>query len=469
PAPGALVPPPDARGPAGASPAPELVRGLGPLEATSLVVGGIIGASIYLVPSFVAQEVGAPGASLAVWALSGLLATCGALCFAELAAAIPETGGTYAFLKRAYGSPLVAFLFAWSMFFATSTAAIGAVGTSVAIYAGYFLEQVMPYGKWETRGVAVAVILTFALVNYVGVRTGGRTQNVLTGLKVALMVGVIAVPLLFADGDVGRVLPLVPADRPLRDVGGAMAASMVLTLFSFSGWHFATHVAGEIREPSRNIPRAIFIAMAVVLVLYLLVNLAYVYTLPFDQLRASKFVAADTMRAVVGPAGGGIVSLAVMMSAIGALNAQLLNYPRIIFALARDQLFFQPVSRVHPEYRTPATAILILGFWASVFAFAGTYQQILTYVGFVNHLFLSLAVAGVIVLRFREPALARPYRTWGYPVTPLLFLSVSAWYLGTLLVHRLELSLVGVGITALGVPFYLYWSARRARVSPGAV
>jgi len=440
---------------------PQLVRGLGLLEATSLVIGGIIGVSIFLVPGMVAREVGAPGLALAVWAATGVLATCGALCFAELAAAIPETGGTYAFLRRTYRSPLLSFLFGWTMFFATSTAAIAAVATSIAVYGGYFISRVMPYGSWASRAVAVAMILGVTLVNYLGVRVGGKTQNVLTLLKIIVVVGVIVVCLALGKGDTTHFTPLLPAGRDAAGAAGSFGTAMILTLFAYSGWHFSTHVAGEVRDPRRNVPRSIFVGMGVVVTVYLLVNVAMMYVLPFDRLRASTLVGSDAVEAVLGPRGAGVVALVITVSAIGGLNAQLLNYPRIVFALARDGLFFRAASRVHPERGTPATAILIQGLWACGFALSGTYQQILSYVGFVNHLFLSLAVAGVIVLRVREPQLARPYRVWGYPLTPALFLLVSAWYLGSVLLNRFAATMVGVGLMLAGLPFYAYWSRVR--------
>ncbi len=437
---------------------PALKRDLGSLEATTLVVGGIIGISIFIVPADVARLVGAPGLMLVTWALSGFLATCGALCLAELSAAIPVTGGTYAFLKRAYRGTPIAFLFGWMMCFAYATGAIAVVASMAAIYAGQFLGRVLPYGTVTIRIVAVLIILVLTTINYLGVRQAGKTQNVLTFIKVGLIVAVVFIALFAGSGSIERFAPLVPSATSAPSVLASVGTAMVLSVFSFSGAYFVTHVAGEVREPGRTIPRAIVIGMAVVFVLYLAINAVYIYVLPFDQLRASERVAADTMQAVLGPIGADVTALVVMLSAIGALNAQMLNYPRIVFALATDGLFFRQVSRVHRLRHTPAAAILLVGLWSCVLAVAGTYQQILTAVGFVAQLLLSLAVAAVIVLRFKEPDLARPYRVPGYPVTPVLFLAISAWYLINLLSTRLGPSLVGIGIVLLGLPFYYYWT-----------
>jgi APA family basic amino acid/polyamine antiporter len=239
---------------------------------------------------------------------------------------------------------------------------------------------------------------------------------------------------------------------------------MILTIFSYSGWYFLTHVAGEVREPAKTLPRAIFGGMGILIALYLAVNAAYLYVLPFEAVRASSRVAADAMRAAVGPAGADILAGVVFLSALGAANAQLLNYPRITFSLARDGLFFERLAVVHPARKTPMAAIVVFALIACAFAAAGTYQQILTSVGFVGQLFMGLTVVGLLVLRRREPDLPRPFRVPGYPIVPLLYVAILLWYLANLLVNRLAPSLVGIGIVLAGVPFYRHWTRRRGWV-----
>ncbi|MGH7712177.1 MAG: APC family permease [Gemmatimonadaceae bacterium] len=431
----------------------ELIRGLGRVEATSVVIGGIIGASIMLAPSLVARQAGAPGLSLAMWLLGGVIALTGALCIAELSAAMPETGGTYVFLKRAYPGTPIPFLFGWTMFFAYTSSAIAAVATASALYGGYFLEQVTPYGTWERRFVAVAVIAIITAVNYIGVRQAGKTQAVFTALKLLLIAGVVIVCLGFAP-HAGGLSPLLPG---AGDPRGSLAQAMVLTLFGYSGWHFSTNVAGEIRDPQRNLPFSILVGIAVVIVVYVLVNVSFLLVLPFATLQDSALPATDAVSVAVGAVGAGVVSIAIVASTLGTINAQLLNYPRIAFAMARDGFFFERLAHVHGGRSTPAGAIIAQGVVASAFALSGTFTQILTYTAFVNHTFMSLIVASVFVLRAREPQMPRPYRTWGYPVTPGIFLAVSAWYLFGLLRDRLTGSLIGIGIMLVGVPFYLYW------------
>ena len=439
------------------TPANQLRRGLGRLEATTLVVGGIIGTTIFLVTSDVARTVGSPELVLLTWLTAGLLAGAAALCFAELSAAIPETGGTYVFLKRAYRSNLVGFGFAWMMCFAYGTGAIAVV----AIMAATFLMPVLHrFGLADGEPVAltaVALIAALTALNSRGIRLGGLTQNVLTFLKIALILIVIVVPLALAEIDFSRVAGQqgMPADilPAIQNVGTAM----ILCLFSYSGAYFVTHVAEEVREPQQNVPKAILNGFLIVLALYLAINVMYVAVLPFDEVAASGRIASDVMARVLGRNGEVITAFAIFCSSVGVLNAQLLNYPRIPFALARDGLFFHAIGRVSGSSGAPANAIVLVGALASLFALTGSYTLILGYVAFVSHFFICLAVLAVIVLRIREPDLPRPYRVWGYPLTPIAFLVVSAVYLGNLVITTPRQILVGIGIVVVGLPFYAYW------------
>jgi APA family basic amino acid/polyamine antiporter len=394
------------------------------------------------------------------------MALCGALSFAELAGAIPETGGTYQFLKRAYPGTPIAFLFGWMMFFAYAASAT-AVTTSLAVEsAGHFIKKVVPFTTVMSRTLTVGLILVFTAVNVAGVRESGKTQNVLTLLKLGGIVAVIGACFLLGDGSAAHYRPVFPAGRGVAEATGSLGTAMILTVFSYSGWYFITHVAGEVREPEKNLPRAIFAGMGILIALYLAVNAAYLWVLPFDRLQQSTRVAADAMEAVFGPTGADVISAVAFLSAMGALNAQLLNYPRIPFSLAQDGVFFRWLAAVHPVRRTPANAILVFALIACTFAVSGNYQQNLTYVGFVGQLFMALTVFGVIVLRRREPRLPRPFKVPLYPVVPLLYVAILAWYLGNLLVNRLEASLVGIGIVLAGLPFWWHWTRRARRGAP---
>jgi len=439
-----------------------LPRTLGPLEATTIVVGGIIGTGIFVSPAIVARTVGAPGMSLAVWVVAGLIAGFGGLCYAELSSAMPQTGGTYVFLKRAYRSPFLAFLFGWAMFFASFPGPIAAVAAGFSDYAGYFLGGVMPYGSTAKRIVAVTVIVSLTGVNYVSVRWGGRVQNAATILKVAALLALVMLGLALGGGNAGRFSPFARSSPPAGGMLAAFGTAMIAALFAYNGWTYSSYVGGEVRNPERTLPLSILLGLGVVLVVYLLVNVTYIYVVPFERLATSPRPAADTLEIALGRAGGAFISLAVMISTLGAANSVLLSCARSYYAMAKDGLFFRALERVHPRYRTPANAVLAQGILACAFAISGGVERILTYYAFIDYFFFTLAVAGVIILRRREPALPRPYRVWGYPFTPLIFLVVCSWYLANTLAQRFGASMVGIALTLTGVPFYFYWSRRLA-------
>ncbi len=434
---------------------PTLIRGLGGLEATTIIVGGVIGSGIFLAPSLVARNVGSPGWSLAVWVVAGVLATAGGLCYAELGAALPETGGTYAFLKRIYGSPLLAFLVGWMFFFVDGPGSLAAVATAFASYASVFLHT----GPVGTKVVAAAALLGLVVINVLGVRTGGSVQNILTALKVLVLVAIAVLPFLAGHGSWSHFVAAGTEPAAGSRLAGVGAAVIPAT-FAYSGWTFTSYVAGEIRDPGRGLPRGIIVGMLTVIVIYLAVIVAYQYVLPFDRLAASTVVASDVMHEVVGDRGASFVAAAVMISTLGALNAAVLTFPRMGYALARDGLFFRGLERVHPRFRTPAAAIVVQGLLACGFVASGSYERILGYFGFTDFVAYGLVVFGVMVLRRREPGLDRPYRVFGYPATPLLFLALAAAYLVTVLVGRTAESLIGVMLTLTGIPFFYWWSRR---------
>jgi APA family basic amino acid/polyamine antiporter len=438
-----------------------LIRGLGPGAATTLVAGAVIGSGIFLSPSIVAREVGAPGLSLLVWIVCGVLALSGGLCFAELGAAIPRSGGTYAFLHRAFRQRWLPFLFGWSMFAIVLTGVMAAVATAFATYAGHFLDDVIPYGTWTRRGVAIGCIAFLALMNVAGVRVGGRIQVVFTIAKIAGVLSLIVAGLVFGGDSTGSLSPLLP-DASSSSMFASFGVAMIVALFAYNGWWYSTFVAGEVRNPQRSIPISIMGGMAIVLLVYLLANIVYLRVLPFEALQLSERPAADAMTVLLGPRGADFIAAAVMLSAFGTVNAQLLSIPRIYFAMARDGLFFDAVARVHPRYHTPALAILLQALMASALVLTGTFQQIITYTAFPNYTFLTLGVIALIVLRRREPALPRPFRVPLYPFTPLLFIAIFGWYLFNSLNNSFRDTMVGIVLTLAGLPFYFYWSRRGA-------
>jgi APA family basic amino acid/polyamine antiporter len=442
-----------------------LPRTLGLVAATSIVIGGIIGSGIFISPAIVAREVGAPGLSLGVWVVGGLVAACGSLCFAELASAIPATGGTYVFLKRAYRAPVLAFLFGWSAFFVSFPGPIAAVATAFAEYASVFLGPIMPYGVWAKRIVAVTMILTLTAVNYVSTRSGGRVGVVATTLKAGALLGIVFVGLVLGGAQLDRLAPVAPPAASLSSVIPAFGTGLIAVLFAYNGWTYSSYVGGEVKNPERNLPLSILAGIGITIVLYVSVNLAFLTVMPFERLQATNRPAADLMEMVVGPPGAAVLALAVMVSTMGAANAVLLSCARSYFAMATDGLFFKTFDKVHPRWKTPSNAVLAQGLMASAFALSGSFEQIMTYYAFLDYFFFTLAVAAVMILRRTEPDLPRPYRVWGYPFTPLVFLVICAWYLGNTLLYRTSDSLVGILLTLTGLPFYFYW-VRRRRTDP---
>jgi len=434
-----------------------LLKGLGLLEATTLVVGGIIGTTIFLITSRIAELVGSPLLVFVTWIVAGLLAGAAALCFAELSAAIPETGGTYVFLRRAYNSELISFSFAWMICFAYGTGAIAVVAIMAATFLAPVLDRVGVDIAAYINEAAVILIILLTLLNSRGVRHGGMTQNILTALKVGLLLIVILVPLFLLDVHPAQLVQggfgNTGAGETLKHIGEAM----ILCLFSFSGAYFVTHVAEEVREPRRNIPRAIIAGFLIVFGLYLTINVTYMSTMSFADVQSSEHIASDVMARALGPNGAVVTAFVIFCSAVGVLNAQLLNYPRIVFALARDGYFFRRIAEINEHSRTPSNAIMLVGFLSSIFALSGGYVEILGYIAFVIHFFVCLAVLAVIVLRIREPELPRPFKVWGYPFTPVAFLLVSVVYLYNLVVSKPFAVLTGVGIVLVGVPFFFYW------------
>lgn len=446
-----------------------LIRGLGALEVTTIIIGGAIGSGIFRAPSIIAAEVGSPGMSLVVWVVCGLIGLAGGLCFAELGAMMPRTGGQYIYIREAFRRPWVSFLYGWSSFWLVWPVSIAAVANVFATYLSsvvhYMTQVTLNTGSQNLLAVACIGLLT--VVNVLGVRAGGRVTNWFTYLKVAALGSLILLGLALSKGSMSHFSPLWGEAKP-GGAGvfafGSFGAAMITGLFAYEGWSFSSYVAGETRNPRRNLPLSIIVGMLFVMAIYLLANMVYIYVLPFDQVQTSQWIAADVMEVLVGPVGALLISVGVMCSTFGGVNVQILVAPRIYYAMAKDGLFFKGLTRVHPKYRTPASSILWQGILSAAFALSGRYDQIISYGAFPSYAFSIVAVLAVVVLRFTQPDAPRPYKAWGYPVTPIVFTVVTTGYLITLLTNPQSLveTLVGIAITLAGIPFYLYWINRRS-------
>ena len=443
---------PDSPGPPPRKPAGDgLTRELGLLDATMINAGTMIASAIFIVPSAIAAGMQASGPSLLVWVIAGLVSLCGALCVAELGAALPAAGGQYVYLSRAF-SPMIGFLYGWSAFLVINTASIAAISVGFATYLGFF-TPITPSG---IKLVAAASIVGLTLLNLLGLRVGATTQNLITLPKIGALLVIPLVALLLPQGQAGNLAPLWPAEgsRSLLLVAGP---ALVAALWAYDGWIESTYVGSEIRDPGRNLPRSIVLSTALVMLLYVAANVGYFSLLSAPGVAGSTLVASDAMKVVLGTAGAVFVSAAILISTLGANNGIVFTSARIPFAMAREGLFFQWAARLSGRTHSPNQALLVQMVVAVVLTLTGSYVQLATYVVFVSFLFYALSAAGVIVLRRREPGLSRPYRAWGYPVTPVVFILFALYLVVDTIVQAPRESAVGAAIVLLGLPAYWYW------------
>src|SRR5579859_5766168 len=428
----------------------ELPRRLGFLDSLSIVIGVIIGAGIFLVPSLVAQQLTSSSAILSVWIFAGVISFFGALACAELGTMFPATGGQYVFLRESWG-PLVGFLCGWSMFVVARTAQVAWLAVTLALYVSYFV----PLSPTSSKLLGLAAIALFTGINYCGVTTGALVQKIFTLAKVAGLLLIIGSAMLWTGK---AAVTSQPAASGLTLSGFGVA--LIACVLACDGWVQLSFVAGEIRNPQRNILLALGIGTAVCTVIYLLANVAYMRVLSIPEIASSEHVGAAVAERVMGSGGGKLVSLVILMSIIGTLNGCFLTSPRIYFAQARDGLFFRKFASVHPLHQTPSFAIIAQGIWAAVLLITGSFESLLDYAMFALWLSYAAMVAGVIVLRIKRPDVERSYRMWGYPVTAIFFLAITAWFLGNMLVTRPVPSLAGLAFIVAGIPIYFFWARR---------
>ena len=458
----------------------ELVRGLTLTDTTALVVGTVIGTGVFLKSAIMAQDAGSPLLVLAAWVAAGLLSLAGALSYAELGAMLPHAGGEYVYLRRSYGE-LTAFLFGWMRFVVAGSGSIAILGVGFATFlsaivpmnavwadtAYTFLGRTMQWRFGLTQVVAIAAIALFAVVNCLTVVVGGRVQTALTVLKVGgIGMIVFGIAFLSTTADWGHLAP-----PPGEQAGGAAAfgLAMLAALWAYDGWNNMPMAAGEVKDPGRNVPRALIGGMVVVMVIYCAANLSYFYALPWGDVLTSNStahrdalpVATRAAQTAFGENGGKLMSIAFVLSALGALNGATLTGARVPFAMARDGLFPARAGVLNARTRVPVAAVLMQAGWACVLAASGTYDQLTDYVIFASWIFYGLVTSAVFVLRMRAPELRRPYRTLGYPVVPLIFVLVACWLVVNTLVNRPVESVAGLVLISLGLPVYWYFRLRR--------
>ncbi len=445
------------------------------MDASSIVVGTVIGTGIFIVPAYMAEVLGSPAMVFAVWIVAGLLTLAGALTYAELGAAFPKAGGEYVYIREAYG-PFFGFMYGWTYFLVGKTGSLATLATGFALYLGKLLPLGRVYWRYDYSFfghpasitlsnqvlVAIGVIAFLSLVNVFGVVTGGRLQSFLTALKVGIILTLVILGLTLGHGAVSNFgVKLSPAIQ--GSLLSLFGVAMIKALWAYDGWNNLSMVGGEVKNPQRNIPLSLIYGMAGVMGLYLLTNLVYFYILPIGQVASSPTVAADVARQFLGNAGGTFVVVAVLISVFASINGSILSGARIYFAMAEDNLFFAHVADVHPRYRTPVFSITVQAIWASFLTLTGTFDQLLTYVLFAEWILYAMGTFSVFILRRKYPDIERPYKTWGYPVVPIAFVVVAVFLLGNTLITDAKDSLTGLILIALGIPAYWGWHRRKQR------
>jgi APA family basic amino acid/polyamine antiporter len=467
-----------------------LARRLGMLDSTTIVIGSMIGSGIFIAPSLMAGYIRTPGILILLWLAGGVLTMFGALSMGELASAFPRAGGQYVYLKEAF-SPLWGFLFGWTYFLVVQSGFIAAVSIAFAKYLGVFLPflgesntliTLNLFGRAFSPSTAQAVsILCIALltaVNVRGVRAGATLQNVFTITKVSAMLVLILAAFLFFRGSLGNFLPLLKPVLPAHDGGvlpvglpaastlplfAALAVAMSKALFAYDAWNSVSFVAEEVRDPQRNIPRAMFLGSGIVALVNTLITMAYLYVIPIGRMALvhENRIAAATAQAVMGQAGLVFITLAILVSTFGCVNGLVLSGPRLYFAMARDRMFFAGGRRIHARFRTPHVSLLYQGVWSCLLVLSGTYNDLLTYTVFASLLFNALTVVGLFRLRRRRPGLERPYRVSAYPLVPFLYVAIAAFFIVYIIVGDPLNSGKGLFLIATGVPAYFYWKRKQ--------
>ncbi len=457
-----------------------LVKGLGFVDATALVVGSMIGSGIYIVAADISRQVASPGLMMSTWVVTAVLTIIAALSYGELAAAMPQAGGQYVYLREAFG-PLSGFLYGWTLFLVIQTGTLAAVAVAFAKFAGVFVPWISAqnvlvgvgrFGLSSQQLVAIAVLVLLSWVNTRGVRTGAAVQNTFTAAKVGALLGLVFLGLVFG----GR------SDAVARNLGGSFFAhpdgwlatvrlvgvAMVGALFSSDAWNNVTFTAGEIRSPRRNVPLALACGVAIVSAIYLACNFVYLRVLPLEAIQHAPEdrVATAAAAAILGPVAVQVMAAAIMISTFGCLNGMILAGARVYYAMALDGLFFRQVARLDPRRHTPVVSLAVQCIWACLLTLSGTYSDLLDYVIFAVLLFYILTIAGVFVLRRTRPGMERPYRALGYPVLPAVYILLAGGIEVLLLLYKPNYTWPGLLLVLLGVPVYFLW--RRPPAARGA-
>jgi len=430
---------------------PRLKRVLSLMDATMINAGGIIGSGIFMVPATVALYTASSSLFFMVWILGGVVSLFGALSVAELGAAMPKAGGQYVFLNEAYG-PVWGYLYGWSAVVVINTASMAAVGVAFAEYLKFFYT----ISDLAVKEIAIFSIILLTIINIVDVKSGARFQNVFSFAKLGAILGVILLGLFLEGGSTQNFSPLFTDRSPLSLIG-PLGLAMVAVLWTFDGWIFVTYVAGEVKNPGRNIPLSLIFCMVIVVSVYLALNIVLVYVLGFDQMIGSELVMADAASKFIGGKGAAIVTIIILISLIGANNGFILTSARINYAMARDNRFFKQAAIIHPKFQSPANALIIQCIWACILTFSGTFNQLITYIIFASWIFYGMSAGAVIILRKKKPDMERPYQIPFYPWIPIIFILFAIFLTVNTILEAPRDAAIGTGLILAGLPLYYYW------------
>ena len=430
---------------------PRLKRVLSLMDATMINAGGIIGSGIFMVPATVALYTASSSLFFMVWILGGVVSLFGALSVAELGAAMPKAGGQYVFLNEAYG-PVWGYLYGWAAVVVINTASMAAVGVAFAEYLKFFYT----ISDLAVKEIAIFSIILLTIINIVDVKSGARFQNVFSFAKLGAILGVILLGLFLEGGSTQNFSPLFTDRSPLSLIG-PLGLAMVAVLWTFDGWIFVTYVAGEVKNPGRNIPLSLIFCMVIVVSVYLALNIVLVYVLGFDQMIGSELVMADAASKFIGGKGAAIVTIIILISLIGANNGFILTSARINYAMARDNRFFKQAAIIHPKFQSPANALIIQCIWACILTFSGTFNQLITYIIFASWIFYGMSAGAVIILRKKKPDMERPYQIPFYPWIPIIFILFAIFLTVNTILEAPRDAAIGTGLILAGLPLYYYW------------
>ncbi len=458
-------------------------RTIGLNTTIAIVAGGVIGSGIFMKPSLMASQLGSPLLLLSVWLVAGVVSLFGALSNSELATMFPETGGPFVFFQKIYGNTF-AFVYAWAAFAVTNTAGNASIAYVFSQYTNYFVElprfsreieqsvhfsipfigTLFPLENFGVKSLTIILLSLLTIINYHSVKEGGALQRVLTALKIIAMVILVGGLLFSGKGNSANISSVSETMPHGWALVGAYMAAISGAFWAYDGWNNITFVAGEVENPQKNIPRGLFIGLFLCVILYALINLAYIYILPVGMMANSNFVASDAAMMVWGGVGGSIIALLVMLSTLGAANANVLATARTTYAMGENNKWFTPAARIHPKFQTPGNALLFNLVWSTLLIFSGSFDMLTDMLVFVTWFFYGMSALGVFILRVKMPNTERAYKVWGYPIVPALFIAFVAFYLGSTLytditqymegkTHLIN-SLLGLAITCIGIPIY---------------